>query len=48
MFQKKDPKTAIEWASKALDSANSNEVENDLRNKRESVVLNSSRLLGTH
>lgn len=46
IFQADDIKMTIEWASKALDCAGVKKFEDNLSKKHDTVVLNSSRLLG--
>lgn len=48
IFQKDDTKMSIKWASNTLDCIGSNTFEDELGKKRDSVVLNTSRLLGTY
>lgn len=46
MFEKNDVKKAAEWATTALDCANSKDFDSELESRRKSIILNTSRLLG--
>lgn len=48
MFQNNNHNMAIDWASKTLDCAGLKKFDDELGKKRDSVVLNTSRLLGMH
>jgi hypothetical protein len=48
MFQKDEVKKTTEWASIALDCANSKDFGPELGSKRNSIILNTSRLLGRY
>lgn len=46
IFQNDDAKMSIKWASSTLDCIGSKNFEDELGKKRDSIVLNASRLLG--